>query len=280
MRIAARLSGVLLLTVCLAACDTDEVLQLASQNATISFRASGVATHYFDIWEAYEDNDADNMPDAGTTPFLWCVAQRDNFGNFFTTGVLSAPWQHSFRLSILRAGETDFVPITDDMFLDPTSNTTPFDTRVFGAMTAPPPNAIVEAGRTFKFRAYRNERLTALNAPVVAANADANSLHQLNSAYSYGNGLCSQATPAVVALTQLAPLVGAAPPFSFSLGKGDTMRIEAAKSVAALPGIVVTDPALSADFFLDGVNANNFVVGARGTGTGPGEVLSFTYTSR
>ena len=92
MRFAARLAGVLLLTAGMVACDSDPVQQLDSQVVTISFRSTSVSAQLFNVWDAIEDNDLDNQPDPGTTPFLFCVRLTDTQGAPVTANVNSAPW--------------------------------------------------------------------------------------------------------------------------------------------------------------------------------------------
>lgn len=291
MRIAARLAVILSLMVALAACTTDEVLQLESQIVSIQFKATGPQAQVYDIFVVTEvtANDPNSAPVATTEPFLAC----ENALGLRSVG--SAPWRHSFRVSVLRAGETEYQPVTDDVYLDTTTSVTPFDNFTYGAT---PGNIFVvqQSGRFFRFQAGGIPRLSRLNAMVVAANASVNVLHQLNPTYGFDfvdpnpphlprplvplAYLCSTADAAAVALAELAPLAGAAPPYTLELQKGDTIRVEAFKDPFAIPTLGVSEPSLGATISVDGVNVEHRVVGDLGSSQSSEAGISFTYTSR
>lgn len=277
MRIAARLAGVLLLAVCLVSCDQAQVLQLQSQIAALSFRATSVSAELLNVWDVIEDSDNDNMPDSGTTPFLFCESIFTGGGPPVTINVNSAPWPHSVKVSILRANGTTFEQVSDVMYLDETSNLSAYDDRViFGSNNVPKPDVVV-LGRTFKWRMAR--QMSTLNREVVAGTDAVNTLFQLEPAtYPYLSGLCSLGDPGP------AMLMGQVAPVTFELGKGETIKIEARKALNPPPGLAtilaIAAPRLSGDMTIDGVPVGALVTGNSTSGTMPGDGLSFFYSSR
>ena len=108
MRIVARLAVVLLLTAGLAACSKDEILQLESQLATVTFKAASIQAELYNVWDVIEDNDDDGLPDPGTEPFLFCETVPFPMGGQRTMiSVVSAPWPHSLRVSVLLCSSCD-----------------------------------------------------------------------------------------------------------------------------------------------------------------------------
>ena len=310
MRFAARLTGVLLLIVGLAGCDKAQITQLESQNATITITAIDTLAELFNVWDFTEITDLDMMngPDDPTV-YLYCESVPV-FGSPPPPPIqipVQTAWQHSLRVSVLRADSTEFEQISDDMYLSSTSNLTPYDNQVIFGNSVGKPNLGIMAGtcaisgtscqldihctggvgdvcagfvlRTFVWSSPR--QMTTVNRTVVLATS--NPLNDINpQTYGFRNGLCSVSVdpgPSSVA--------GAPQPFVFELGKGDTIKVEARKAVASPPGLVdevgqpltLIEPVIVGRLAIDGVNITN-LGGDSSSGTLVGDGFSFFYSSR
>jgi hypothetical protein len=305
MRFAARLAGVVLLVVGVTGCDKAQVAQLQSQNATITITASNTRAELFNVWDLIEDTDLNNVPDDGEV-YLFCESVPVTAGNPPVQIPVQAPWRHSLRVSILRAGATEFEQVTDDSYLNPQANLTPYDNQVFTGNSVTKPNLTVTEGtcsvtsqtcsidedcpmgetctlvnRTFVWKNPR--QMTTVNRTVVLATS--NPLSDMYPAvYYFRRGLCSASTdPGPSALA------GAPQPLTFELGKGDTIRIEARKSLTAPAGLVddsspglpltLNEPVLIGRLAIDGVNITN-LGGDASSETLQGDGFSFYYSSR
>ncbi len=308
MRFAARLTGVLLLIVGLAGCDKAQIAQLASQNASITITVVGTDAELFNVWDLNETTNLDMTPGPDDpTVYLYC--EPVPVGPLQPPRMIpvQAPWQHSVRVSVLRADSTEFEQISDDLYQSSTSNLTPYDNQVIFGNNVGKPNLGIMAGtctvsgtscqldihctggvgdvcagfvlRTFVWSSPR--QMTTVNRTVVLATS--NPLNDINpQTYGFRNGLCSVSVdpgPSSVA--------GAPQPFVFELGKGDTIKVEARKAVASPPGLVnevgqpltLIEPVIVGRLAIDGVNITN-LGGDSSSGTLVGDGFSFFYSSR
>ncbi|TDI47998.1 MAG: hypothetical protein E2P01_05960 [Acidobacteria bacterium] len=315
MRFAARLTGVLLLTVgLLAGCDKAQIAQLESQNATITITASDTLAELFNVWDFTEITDLDMMngPDDPTV-YLYCESVP-------VVGTPPPPpiqipvqtaWQHSLRVSVLRADSTEFEQISDDMYLSSTANLTPYDDQVIfgnnvtksdltvmdGTCTLSGDSCLVDMDclsvpsggpvdtcsvvlRTFHWANGTKRQLTAINRNVILATS--NPLNDFDPVtYGFRNGLCSVSID-----PGPSSLAGAPQPFTFELGKGDTLKVEARKALNS-PGFVdqmgnpltVIEPKLVGRLAIDGTNITN-LGGDASSASVVGDGFSFFYSSR
>ncbi|MEE8411549.1 MAG: hypothetical protein V3S47_03535 [Acidobacteriota bacterium] len=307
MRFAARLTGVLLLTVGLAGCDKAQIAQLESQNATITITAVDTLAELFNVWDMIEDSDLDGIPDDGVV-YLFCEITTDPLSPPFTIPVL-VPWEHSLRISVLRAGSTEFEQITDNMYVSVTTNLTPYDDQVIfgnfpkqnltvmdGTCTLSGDSCLVDLDcpsvppgdpvdtcsvvlRTFRWSNPR--QMTTVNRTVVVATS--NPLSDFDSVtYGFGKGLCSVSVD-----PGPSSLAGAPQPFTFELRKGDTIKVEARKALFPPSGLVdesgepltVIEPKLVGRLAIDGVDITN-LGGDASSAAVQGDGFSFFYSSR
>ncbi len=278
MRFAARLAGVLLLLAGLAGCDKAQIAQLQSQVATITIEAVGTDAELLNVWDVFEDADLDGVSDDGMT-YLFCEAVPVPVGFPPIMVPASPPWNHSIRVSILRADATAFEDITDPMYLTPANNLTPYDDVVlFGNLVAKP-NPFPFQTSFFRFTNPR--QMTTVSREVVLATS--NPLTSLSPAtFGYKFGLCS-----VAADPGPARLAGAPAPFVFDLGKGETLRIEARKATQPPTGLAdpsgnpltFIEPTLIGRLTIDGVPITD-VGGSASSSAQVGDGFSFFYSSR
>jgi hypothetical protein len=192
MRFAARLAGVFLLTACLVGCDKAQVAQLESQMATISIAVVGTDAELLNVWDLIEDSDLDGQPDDGIV-YLFCetIFQQGSPPPPPRTVSVEPPWNHSLRISILRADSTEFEQLTDDTYLNTSANLTPYDDQVLGGNQIFKPDIFPFMGSNFRFSNSR--QMSTVNRNVVVATT--NPLTALDpSTYNYKNGLCSVST--------------------------------------------------------------------------------------
>jgi len=310
MRFAARLAPVVLLAVSLAGCDKAQIAQLQSQTVTVSMTATNTDAWLFNVWDLIDDVNKDNVPDDGMV-HLFCESVPVTIGQPPRKIPVVAPWQYSLRVSVLRADSNEFEQISDDIYLNQFSNLTPYDDQVlFGGNTArkddlPITDTVgstcsvtmtqacaVDADcpgtetcppTTHLYRWTNARQMTALHRSVVLATSNPLSDRDLGT-YGFRNGLCSVSTD-----PGPASLAGAPGAFTFELGKGETIKVEARKAVGAPQGLIddsipagpltTTEPALSAQFTVDGITVTS-VGGNTGSETVPGAGLSFFYSSR
>lgn len=285
MRFARRLGGSLLL-VCLAgSCDSTQPLQVEVQTLDIELLAVDGQARLVDAWDFFEDNDMDNQPDNGT--FLFC--QRVTSGTILTTPI-SVPWNFSVEVSILRAGESVAERLTSTSALSPTFNKAKYDTILVRGSTSARPNNVPPAtgnpplwveinGRFFRF--VVRGRLTSVNRDVIASTS--NPLTTMSpSTYGYMSGLCSISDPGPASIDTVPQ------PYSLEIRKGDTVIVEARKSLFPPAGIVdnmlnsliLREPAITGRMFLDGNRIE--VEGSQTSGgqTDPGSGISIRFTAR
>jgi len=306
MRLAAGLAGGLLLTVGLVGCDKAQVAQLQSQVATITVTAVGTDAELFNVWTLNEttDFDAMNGPD-DLTVSLYCESVPVPPGAPPRKISVQPPWQHSLRISVLRADSTEFEPITDDMYLSVLSNLTSYDNQVLSGNTVVKQDLTIQDGmvcsaaktscfvdsdcltpetcvpflRSFHWSSPR--QMTTVNRIViVATNNPLNDIDPVT--YGFRSGLCSVST-------DLGPpsLAGGPQPFTFELGKGDTLKVEARKALtapvelhdAAGNPLTLIEPVLSGRLAIDGINITS-LGGTSSSAPVVGDGFSFFYSSR
>lgn len=273
MRFAAGLCGVLLLLVGSIGCDNDTIAQSDSQTVALTVSGVNVPAPVYDVYDAYEDNDADFLPDDGTY-FTYCSA----VGN--SVNIVSTPWPFGIRVSILRADSIEFEDLTDAFFLDETTNLSEYDTTELPGSNARAPITVDDGGTMRTFRFQNDRRLTAVNRVVVAGVRNPiadilNSDMDMNNNLSLGNGICSLADLGV-------PTINGAPaPFTAEINKGDTLRVEVRKGFAAaltLPISQMLQAQIAGEITVDGVPTN--VTGTTASSSTPGDGFSFFYTAR
>ncbi len=286
MRFAARLTGVLLLIVGLAGCDKAQIAQLESQNATITITAIDTLAELFNVWDFTEITDLDmlNGPDDPTV-YLYCESVPV-FGSPPPPPIqipVQTAWQHSLRVSVLRADSTEFEQITDDMYLSSSSNLTPYDDQVISGNNVTKSDLTVMDGtvlRTFHWNNGTKRQLTSINRNVIVATS--NPLNDFDPVtYGFRNGLCSVSID-----PGPSSLAGAPQPFTFELGKGDTLKVEARKAVDSLGFVdqmgnplTVIEPKLVGRLAIDGTNITN-LGGDASSAAVVGDGFSFFYSSR
>ena len=156
MRFTARLASVLLLAGCLVGCDKAQVAQLESQIATISIAVVGTDAELLNVWDLIEDSDLDGVADGPDgMVYLFCEAIVLPGSPPPPPRMISVepPWNHSLRISLLRADSTEFEQLTDDVYLNTSANLTAYDDQVlFGnQVNKPNPFAFMDSmGETHK----------------------------------------------------------------------------------------------------------------------------------
>lgn len=273
MRFAAGLCGVLLLLVGSIGCDNDTIAQSDSQTVSLTVSAVNVPAPVYDVFDAYEDNDADFLPDDGTY-FTYCVSAG------FSINVQSTPWPFGVRVSVLRADSIEFEDLTDSFFLDETTNLAEYDSTELTGSNARAAITVDDNGTMRTFRFQNDRRLTGVNRVVVAGvnNPLADILNNdmdMNNNLTLGNGICSLADLGV-------PTINGAPaPFTADINKGDTIRVEVRKAFGAaltLPISQMQQAAIAGAITVDGVPTN--VTGTSASTSNPGDGFSFFYTAR
>ena len=280
MRFAARFAGVFLLTSCLVGCDKAQVAQLESQIATISIAVVGTDAELLNVWDLIEDKDLDGVPDDGIV-YLFCetIFQAGTPPPPPRTVSVEPPWNHSLRISILRADSTEFEQLTDDVYLNTDTNLTPYDPQVLFGNTILKPNPFPFGGSSFRFSNAR--QMTTVNRNVVVATD--NPLSTLDPMqFGYKSGLCSVSTD-----PGPASFGGAPQPYTVVLGKGDTIKVEARKAVNPPMGLddgagnplTQIEPVLVGRLAIDGINISG-LGGDASSDPVAGDGFSFFYSSR
>ena len=280
MRFAARLAGVVLLSAALAGCDKAQVAQLQAQMVTITAEVVGTDAELLNVWDLIIDQDLDGVADDGMT-YLFCqaIAVVGNPPPPPRTISVRAAWNHSLRISVLRADSTEFEDVTDTAFLNVLSNLTPYDTQVLFGNTAIQPDPLTVMGQNFRLSNPR--QMSLVNRQVILATSNPASTLD-GTTYGYKKGLCSVSTdpgPSTFA--------GAPQPFTFELGKGDTIRVEARKAVEPPMGLrdlvgnplTQIEPVLVGRLAVDGVNIGS-LGGDPSSTNAVGDGISFFYSSR
>ena len=286
MRFARRLAVLPLLVALTASCDSTQPLQLEEQTAQLSFKAVGALTQTFEVWDVFEDNDGDELPDDGQT-YVWCE------NSFATLPPSTVAWNFSVDVQILRAGETVPENVTSDEARSSKGNVAAYDTAApflgatqqksdictsGGDQAACPPGSQPPAGGSrYRFRNPRRQN----GANVALAFAEASPL--FNEIFDdttvergLGQGLCS------VGNSGPANIDGGPQPLEIVINKGDTVIVKArlanvAPSMSGLNELIgaggIPPTSLSGTMTLDGrpITLN---------GTSSGDAISFSYTSR
>jgi hypothetical protein len=276
MRAIGRPLGLVLLVTLAGGCDTTQPQQAGEQTLTLTLAAPGAGITTYDVWDLYEDNDGDGIPDDidgdGTGDvFLWCETIPPGEP---VINPISVPWGFTMQISILRAGEIQPEVLTTAAALNPASNLAQYDTiRRLGETL--PKLPITEQGRTFKFDLNAPRRLSAAHRDVVSATS--NPLSTLNPGmYDLGNGLCSAGNPGD------AKIDNQPQPYSVVFSKGDTVIVEARRGLdapEALENEFTREPRLDAAIRVDGQRVS--VSGGDTTSTEmPGAEISFWFTSK
>jgi len=270
------------------ACDSTQPLQVEEQSLALSFQAVNAITKTFNVWDVFEDNNGDELPDNGMT-YLWCETVPPNQN----LPPATVPWNFSVRIKILRAGETVAEVLTSTAALSATANVANYDTSApfLGATPAKADRCTVNnngtacpagssppaGGSRFRFRNPRRQRganltlMTSVASPLFTQVKD-----DVTPNLGLGQGLCSAGNPGPSSID------GMAPPYTLTIHKGDTVIVEARMSNNAPTG-----GGLSA-LLADGGTAPNALSGAMTLdgrainlrGTTSGRSLSFSYTSR
>jgi hypothetical protein len=280
MRFAARLAGVFLFTACLVGCDKAQVAQLESQMAAISVSVVGTDAELLNVWDLIEDVDLDGLPDDGIV-YLFCetIFQSGSPPPPARTISVTPPWNHSLRISILRADSTEFEQLTDDVYLNTSANLSSYDPQVLFGNTILKPDPFVFGGSAFRFTNAR--QMSTVNRNVVVATSNPLSTLDLNQ-FGYKNGLCSEATDPGPSM-----FGGAPQPFTVVLGKGDTIKVEARKAVNPPQGLTdgagnpltLIEPVLVGELVIDGITING-LGGDASSEPVAGDGFSFFYSSR
>ena len=272
MRFAVGLCGLLLLLAGSFGCDNDTIAQSGSQSVALTVRAVNVPAPVYDVYDAYEDNNGDFLPDNGMY-FSYCSPTG------IVINVGSTPWPFGVRVSVLRADSIEFEDLTDAFFLDETTNLAEYDTTVLTGSNIRPSITVDDNGTMRTFRFQNDRRLTAVNRVVVAGvdNPLADILNNdgdMNNDLTLGNGICS--------LADLGPptINGVPAPFMADIGKGDTIRVEVRKAFAAALSLPLgtQQAAITGSITIDGTSTN--VSGTTSSTSAPGDGFAFFYTAR
>jgi len=289
--------GVLFLALAASGCDTRQPLQLSSQEIEVFFTAVNAVGDNYNVWDMIEDSDFDGLPDDGVT-YLWCELLT---GPADSSRPVSVPWNHSIEISVIRSGTFERERLTSNQGLQLDSSVSAYDTtpqlfnltpdkadytalRCAGGLNNAQPcvddfscpigggGFATCASRRFVFSNPRRE--TALTRAVISATS--NLLFDLNpplTAPLAPPGVCSTFDPGPES-------VDSSPaPFTVTLGKGDTILVNARISPTTPMGVnLSTVPSLSGQMLVDGLP-----VVPRGNETSSitsGTGISFSYTSQ
>jgi len=120
----------LIVILSLTGCDSDDPLSVNEQNVEIRMTAQGAQTLQFYVWDLFEDNNMDGVPDdndgngtpgeAGDTS-LWCEESGGGSPR-------SVPWAYSLRIKTIRAGEVVSELLTSEDAQQDNFNRAPYDT--------------------------------------------------------------------------------------------------------------------------------------------------------
>ena len=279
MRSMLGAASIVLLALALVSCDTTQPLTLEQQTFELQVLATGAQTGVFDVFDGFEDTNADGQPDDTNGDgqpdfFLHCLTRQFSP---FTGNPTSVPWGYTVSITILRAGETTPERITSTAAASAADlSVSEYDTTLHidgGVPAAPTPIAV--GTRLFRFQNGRI--LSEANREVMAATTSP--LVELLPAVfgAKGSGRCSTFDPGPTLVDSSTSSVYPRP---ITLQKGDTLTVEAMVSPDATPGLTVFNrPA-------PGLAASLKRAGAAGQGRGaiaeatPGGGLRFSYTSR
>jgi len=310
MRFAARLAGVVLLTVGLVGCDSTQIAQLDSQLATISVSVVGTDAELFNVWDLQETTDIDGTPGPDDpNVYLFCETITAGSPPVPTPRLVSVtpPWNFSVRISILRADGTEFEQISDNVYTSPVANLSPYDEQIqTGNIVSKPPLTVLDTqcavtgtycdidadctsdpadtctsvvSRSFVWASAR--QLTAVNRSVLLATS--NPLSDIDGqTYGFRSGLCSVSSD-----PGPETLAGGPQPFTVMLGKGDTIKVEARKALEPPAGVqdqfgnplTQIEPVLVGRLAIDGINIGG-LGGDSSSAPIPGDGFSFFYSSR
>lgn len=301
--------GAMLLAIALGpGCDSDTPLQAGEQTLGLRVTATNAVVRTIDVWNVFEDQNNDEMPDGMVT--LWCQLVFDNdpmtSDDPHRRTAISVPWTFAIQISVLREGASERELLTSPEALEPRTNIAEYDTSVvlgvanpqplgFGASTvlldgSGAPCGAGSPGCT-RYRFANARRLTAANFDVI--HSDTNLLHQLNPALF--NGVCQDLVLPGASGADLSyytpPMIDdQVPPHTVTLGQGDTLFVEARRFDFPPPGFVVdgqampmqevmlyTPAGLAATITLDGL-ALSSLQGTTSTQPIPGGGFSFSFT--
>ncbi len=281
MRFATRLVSVLLVAACLVGCDRAQIAQLESQIATISIAVVGTDAELLNVWDLIEDSDLDGVADDPGMVYLFCeaIVLPGSPPPPPRTISVEPPWNHSLRISVLRAGSTEFEQLTDDVYLNTSANLTAYDDQVLFGNQVNKDDPFGFMGRFFRFSNRR--QMSTVNRNVILATS--NPLTDLDiGTFGYKKGLCSVSTD-----PGPPSFAGAPQPFTVVLGKGDTLKVEARKALTAPPGLAdgfgnpltLIEPVLVGRLAIDGLNISG-LGGDASSDPVVGDGFSFFYSSR
>jgi len=256
--------------------------------ATSSSAVVGTDAELLNVWDLILDTNLDGVPDDGRV-HLFCetiVIDVPPGSPPPPPRMISVepPWNHSLRISLLRADSTEFEQLTDDVYLNTSANLTAYDDQVLFGNQVIKPNPFAFMGSFFRFSNKR--QMSTVNRNVILATS--NPLTDLDGVtFAYKKGLCSVSTD-----PGPPSFAGAPQPFTVVLGKGDTLKVEARKAPTPPPGLIdgfdmagqalpltLIEPVLVGRLAIDGVNISG-LGGDPSSDPVVGDGFSFFYSSR
>jgi hypothetical protein len=270
--------GLALLAALLAigGCDKSQPLLVGEQTVAVTFDGVSATTPQYNVWDIFEDNDLDGVPDGDT--YLWCEIVVFPFPEDPNLSPISAPWNFSVQISVIKAGTTQEIQITTDAALAVTANLSSYDTASSTKFTFNKPPITVDDMGTQRTFAFANPRkFTPLHRDVVQATF--NPLSAIDPVtYPYQEGLCSLQDAGDSHIDDQGN------PYSLPLDKGDTVIVRARRG--AIPPefitppefvpVYTTEPAIDASMTLDGVPLAN----GASTQNAFGAPLTLTFSTR
>jgi len=272
MRSSWMLFGVVAFLAVAAGCETTQPLQLSEQHFEFRVEGLGASTTSQYVWNMYEDLNDNGVQDPEEVTYYYC--QRLGSEALPPTSV---PFEYTIQVTLLRAGTTEWEPVTSGDALSFSANLSLYDGNS-SSSNAPFKNPITigegEDARTFRFGTDFEERrvLSGANRDIVSATT--NPLHDIDPVtYPLGDGLCSSYDPGFARVDNQ-PL-----PLNLTLLKGDSLKVELRRGFAPPEGMEYSiEPQLRMLLLLDGRSVT--VQGDDITGKEPGAGASFTYTFR
>jgi hypothetical protein len=291
MPILRRASVVLLLAVLAASCDSDDPLGVSSRTAQLFIAAPGANVLAFDVYEVYQDPDADGPDDIDgdgvPDVYLFCQQRGVNVAS-------SVPWHFRIEVLITSSDGGTTTRITSNLALsDEERNRALYDqafppgsdpTNIGAAPQNPTgivPPVVINSGGVQRVFRFRNPiRRVASHRSIIESIS--NPLHELRPVLF--DGLC----PGAALIESAGGVPGPAmidlepQPLTFELQEGETVTVRATRvtrnqQALLTPGLmpfILSDPSIEAALVIGGQN-----VVPQGSTSGP-ESISFTYTVR
>jgi len=289
-------SALVVLSVTLLACDSQQPAKVGERTVSLSFAANNLAVPLYNVWDVVRDKNCEFQPgasgtvincdsdancpqDATYTGLCRPDGQPDDFippqgadillvceqaldsGGQPAVGVVDGPWQHSVRISVIPAGSTTETPLTSTAATSDTANLTPYDDSSTRGRTCPRvPNAALPCPDPLGRFTYTNPRRLSVANRVLLENAGF--LATCGGTTDLGD-----------------PRIDGQFPLTFSANAGDTVIVRARKALAPPPGFVTnSQPNLSGRLFVDGREIS--VDGVTSSTSDPGAGVSFSFTVR